>query len=110
LEPIAALKEFLQTHPAPWLVGMWTVPKDGSSPDEYTAGYFGLKAESVHFLEGMVHLTAKDDIAGLSLAENAIGPVESVREGVIKFTYHNILAAPEDFYKPLVVVVEKTAE
>ncbi|MEW5953383.1 MAG: hypothetical protein AB1815_06485 [Bacillota bacterium] len=100
-----AIEQFTRTIPPPWAVTVWTVPADGTSPSEYTAGYFSFLADRVAFSPGTIVFSGEHGI--FYFIEEAVGPVERLADGVIQFGYVNLKVTPEGFTEPVYVTIAR---
>lgn len=101
-----AIKKFTDNNRPPWKVIVWTYPKNGEMPNEYSAGYFFLMADSVDCSnEGVAVFMKGGGSEGqfVFITEN-IDIVEEL-EGGIRFPYPNFRVVLDDFEEyPLVSI------
>ena len=105
LQPIDLIREYLVKVPPPWRVTMWTMPADGRSPAEYTAGYFSIIADK-YTIPDEGPITLYKEMEGVFvIVPPAIGVIEELVEGGIRFTYKNLNTTPGDFKNDTVVTI-----
>lgn len=108
MQRLQAIRKFIEQNPAPWAVSVWTVPKDGRRPDQYTAGCFFMLADGADIPDDgpvVFHKNRGEDGA-VFFALQAIGEIEEV-DGGIRFAYVNLEVVPEDFLEVPVVTITK---
>ena len=94
--------------PPPWLITIWTVPKDNMNPAEHTAGYFSLRADKIDFPDGGVAFSS--EYGHFYFVRQAMGPLEQLADGGIQFAYVNLQTVPEAFLKPVIITVTRGDE
>lgn len=100
-----AIEQFTRAIQPPWAVNVWTVPVNGTSPSEYTAGYFSFLADQVAFTPEGIVFSSEHGI--FYFVSEAIGPVEQLADEVIQFGYVNLKVVPEGFVEPVLVTVAR---
>lgn len=104
MQRLQAIRNFTEQNPPPWAVSVWTVPKDGRRPDQYTAGCFFMLADGAD-IPVVFHKNRGEDGA-VFFALQAIGEIEEV-DGGIRFAYVNLEVIPEDFLDVPVVTITR---
>lgn len=90
--------DYCEKQPGPWLLSAWTIPQNGQSPANYSAGFFRLKIEKVNVEGGEVYFVGNEGL--MLLVASAIGQVEPIVIGekiAIRFVYINVTVPLEDF-------------
>jgi len=109
MDALNVLREFTEKNPAPWRVCLWTIPEDGSDPQQKTAGYYSILATVAYFPDqdhGMMvlHRGAEGE---LSINPNGITSLPFEIPGGICIPYQGFIANTSGFIKETMITITK---